>query len=170
MIYIGGLFASVWLPEIYTFNQLSPTDVPFYISNSRPSTERWRAEYWITFTDIFRIIPIFVSMSAFAGIIIMKDARGWIYFYAISIYIVLIIEVVKLAYRGAIWAFFCGENNLCRSWDSLVGNPSDANWIWYVNVIGNGGVVIFLLLYSVIGFFLQSSAFEYIYPPTDKKI
>lgn len=131
ILYVSVLFiylVIVHLNLVFTFDHLSVGDVPYYsggVSYSSGAERFLGLDFWVYASDYLLFIPVFSTTASIASSIIYP--KGPELFNIGSIAVILIIQVLKLAYRVIEWGFCSSYNQFCRPFNPATPTSSFGN-------------------------------------------
>lgn len=141
-------FPIVWLNLVFTFGDLTSSNIPYY-DNASSSYDRYNSMWWIIATDILRFVG--PGIATYTITLILLQRQG--YLAAITWYIiVMVILVILEAFKVVVftWQFvYCGSYQLCRNFDPS-GNPESANYVFLTMWIYDMAFLFIWIIYSVL--------------------
>ena len=140
-------FPLCFLNLTFTFDELSPSDIPFYNpSTSTAQTNRYNYGWWESATDILRpVCPILMYMAICTQLMWGPHSPMG---YIIPLAIIAVLETLKTVVRAYWWAV-CATWQFCRNFDPNMP-AGTANYVYVSIVIFQ----IFFFLTSIIFLFL----------------
>jgi len=138
---------------VYTFDELTISDIPFYNNaGSTAQTRRLQFYWWFFASDLLRWIPIVISTDALFRAANYGDFNSIPYL--VGIIFLLILETIKSIWLFVIWGTYCSSFQFCRNYDVL-GDPNDANWVFLVAVWATFSFIWIDLIYSILIYIIR---------------
>jgi len=138
---------------VFTFNELTISDIPFYNNaGSTNQTRRLQFYWWFFASDLLRFLPIVISIDALFRAANYGDFNSIPYL--VGIIFLLILETIKSIWLFVIWGTYCSSFQFCRNYDTL-GDPNDANWVFLVSVWTTFSFIWVNLIYSILIYIIR---------------
>ena len=159
-------FPIVLLNLVFTFNNLSTEDVPYYYTctdngnlpcglvNTFLAPNRLGYTWWMLSFDITLPALLFIPYITILHIEYSKknELVGLFFIYCLPIGIIATLQIYKFVTFNCIFIFICQWGQVCRNFYSndsdSDSNPQEPNWIFIFQFVFNAIFIIYSLVYS----------------------
>jgi len=161
LVFFGIYYAVVDLNQIFTFDQLPVSSVPFYDPNAFWPTlsDRYNLNWFVYLSDILLVLPPFTVMTTIALMLAFDGDKNFYWVNFITINFLIGLQILKFIWYMIQYGFCDTLGQQCRPYSPSTPEESfgNTNFVFLWGIIYNSIIIPVLAIYLVFSATLPSA-------------